>query len=220
MSRIGAKLSSTAVSTCTASSATTSSETARCSDDEHEARRSLRRPALHLDDAEHDAGGEQDERDQRRSRESGTRARTVRPAAIMAPQPPPASRPSSRPRRSATRAAPGGRRRRSHGRAPRPSTIAAVLAMFASTQVAAATDTVRQCSAAGAPVRGSIDVMRVAAAAAPAADASVLDVASPPDAMRQRLSGLVGPGEMARRRRAPASRRRGGRPRRRCRRRG
>src|SRR5262249_13858435 len=61
--------------------------------------------------------------------------------------------------------------------APAPSTIAAVAAMLASTQVAAATETVRHGAAAGAPVAGSTMWC-------PAAQRRtvVLEVASPPPA--------------------------------------
>ena len=89
--------------------------------------------------------------------------------------------------------------------------------MLASTQVAAATLTVRHGAAAGAPVRGIDDVMGVAA---PQRRTVVLDVASPPERI-----AIVCPG--ASRRGAmvlgdahdPAAARRAAR-RRRCRRRG
>ena len=47
-------------------------------------------------------------------------------------------------------------RAESHSMAPSPSTIAAVAAMFASTQFEAATVTVRHGLRAGSPVRGSM----------------------------------------------------------------
>ena len=186
--------------------------------DEHEARRSLRRPALHLDDAEHDAGGEEHERDQARPAgqvpQRGRSGRGDHGAGAASGQPPVVS---TAPVGATSRA--GRPASRSHGSALGPSTIAAVLAMFASRHVAAATDTVRQCSAAGAPVRGSIDVMRVAAAPAPAADGRArrrqparLDRERPARARRARRDGS--------RRRARASPRAAVARRRRCRRRG
>ena len=54
--------------------------------------------------------------------------------------------------------------------APRPRTTAAVLAVLASTQLAAVTVTVRQTGSAGRPVRGSRTWWYAPAAAAPAAD--------------------------------------------------
>ena len=66
--------------------------------------------------------------------------------------------------------------------------IAAVLAVLASTQVAAATDTVRQYTGAGRPVRGS----RMWCSTSPPRRqrrAVVLDVASPPSWMATTAAG-------------------------------
>jgi hypothetical protein len=64
--------------------------------------------------------------------------------------------------------------------------------MLASTQFEAATDTVRQCSAAGAPVRGST----MWCAAPPRRRQRrtvVLDVDKPPEAIRSSCPGASGP---------------------------
>ena len=87
----------------------------------------------------------------------------------------------SSPTNSPTRRA-GSRSRRSHPGAALPRTIDAVLAVFASTQVAAVTDTVRQGEAAGSPVRG-FSTWCSTRSPRTQRRADVLEVASPPAAM-------------------------------------
>ena len=69
-------------------------------------------------------------------------------------------------------------------------TMAAVLAMLASTHVAAATLTVRQCSCAGSPVAGSITWC---SSTSPRRHRRTVvpEVATPPDVDRDALAGAV-----------------------------
>ena len=95
-------------------------------------------------------------------------------------RPPRARRPRRRPSRRAGRGAPGSRRSSSQAGASSPSTIAAVLAVLASTHDAAATVTVRHGEAAGLPVRGS--TMWCSSPPAVAQRRTVVpELASPPD---------------------------------------
>ena len=109
----------------------------------------------------------------RRSRGSGTTARSARrwrePSARRELRRGPAAGERDR-AVDARRAAPAGRARSSHSGARSPRRIAVVLAMFASTQLAAATLTVRQCSSAGRPLDGSRMWWSSASPRAPAPD--------------------------------------------------
>ena len=116
-------------------------------------------PAHGREHAEGDRGGQEQQRDDARAaRQVPERSsRSRRPRAIMPPRPRlgPAGdgrRPAPSCRTTPRRQPP---RRRASRAAASPRTIAAVLATFASTHVAAATVTVRQGVTAGRPVRGS-----------------------------------------------------------------
>ena len=98
------------------------------------------------------------------------RNQTALPLAKTLIAPAPASRRRARPRRRGRPGARGARRPRATAGPTRPRTIAAVPAMLASTQVAAATLTVRHTSSAGSARRGSRMWWRGPAPDSPPAD--------------------------------------------------
>ena len=146
-------------------------------------------------DPERDDERQQEQRHDPRSSASGTRRadrsagraqRLFRPRAPSGQPGVVTTVPSGRTRRAGSRWRSSQRERRS------PRTIAAVLAVFAATQVDAATVTVRQVSAAGRPVRGSTMWWRSPPAARQRRTA-VLDVASPPSRIETTGPGASGP---------------------------
>ena len=129
-------------------------------DDETRPARAL--PARRACDTERHDGGEQDQRD-----DAGATRRE--PESVRAHAETSAGQPATNVHDPSTPTRRAGRRRSASHSAGSGSKKAAVLATFASTQVFAATVTVRHGERAGRPVRGSIEVMQLDAAAAPAA---------------------------------------------------
>ena len=148
----------TVVTTCTATHTSASSDTLRCRASMTKRGQRPRRQRSDVDDAEHDARRQEHERDRRPAPRVRYQSGLGPAATMLIGRPPPASRRRRRRRRPRRR---GGRQPEaaSQAGAPRPRTIAAVLAMLASTHEPAATLTVRQARRAGSPVRGIDDVV-------------------------------------------------------------